>query len=547
MGKGKLFTGGKIITMNEVNPTCEAVYVEDGRVVKIGSFEELNNAFKEAEVIDLKGNVMMPGFIEPHAHFDLCSMISKMHNVSGIDYPNTEDVIEQLKKAVRETPKGHWIMCFGLDFLLNRDMPEVNRYWLDEISKEHPIAIIIQSMHTMYINSMGLEMAGINRDTKDTRDGHCIKDDSGEPLGILTEQGFIVPIVFKWLEQVNEDPWDWLVDEAKLWSKAGVTATWVAGFTPLYENHIQLMLDLFNNKGCPIRGDYTITFNSIEDGSVDLDKMTNKDTDKCKMTGIKSWYDGSPYTGNTLMFDNYLENEVMQNKLYVPKDNHGERLFSQKFFYKIMKKYHDTGYQLSIHAQGDQAASEVLEMYAKVLEESPRKDHRHRMEHCAFIRKEDLDLAAKLGITISYHTNHLYYYGEALQELVVGNERTEKMLPYRSSLDKGIKISLHSDAPMYSVNPLRVAGNAVTRKTRNGQVIGPDECISITEALRGITIDAAWQILRDKDFGSIEEGKFADFTVIAEDPYEVDPHHWEDIKIVTTYLSGEDTETLKYE
>lgn len=547
MLKGKIFTGGKIITMNETCPTCEAVYVENGRVVAVDSLENLEIAYKEAEVIDLDGKVMMPGFIEPHAHFDLCSMISKMHNVSGIDFVTTENVVKQLKKAVAKTPKGQWVMCFGLDFLLNRDLPEVNRYWLDQISSEHPIAIIIQSMHTMYINSMGLERAGIDRNTEDTRDGHCIKDENGEPLGILTEQGFIVPVVFKWLAELEDEPFEMLADEAKKWSLAGVTATWVAGYTPLYPDHIKLMTDFFNSKGCPIRGDYSITFNSIDDGTVDIEQMTANDTDKSKMTGIKSWYDGSPYTGNMLMYDNYLENDTMQNKLYVPPNQHGERLFSQERFYNILKKYHETGYQLSVHAQGDQAGHEVLKIYERVLSESPREDHRHRMEHCAFLRKEDLELAARLGITVSYHTNHVYYYGEALRELVVGPERTELMMPYRSSLDKGMKLSFHSDAPMYSVNPLRIAGNAVTRMTRSGLVINPEERITKTEALRGITVDAAWQLLREDDFGTIEPGKLADFVVIAEDPYEVDPQYWGDIQVITTYLAGEDTREFNYE
>ena len=541
---GKIFTGGKIITMCDEMPTCEAVLVVGGRVKEIGDIDSLRNACPEGEVIDLKGKVMLPGFIEPHAHFDLCSMVSQMVSVSGIEFQNSADVLEQLREAVRRTPKGKWIMCFGLDFLINRDLPEFDRYMLDEITRDHPVGIIIQSMHTLYLNSLGLSKAGIDRNTKDTRDGHCLKDEKGEPLGILTEQGFIVPVVALWLADLGKEPWEMLMEEAVSWAKAGVTSTWIAGYMPLYKNHIKLMGEFFNSESCPIRGDYSITFNSIEDGSLSLETIGEKDTDKCKMTGIKLWYDGSPYTGNMLMYDNYLENDIMQDKLYVPSNNHGERLFPVDVFYELIKKYHETGYQLSVHAQGNQAAHEVLGIYQKVLEESPRDDHRHRMEHCAFISKDDLPLAGKLGITLSYHTNHLYYYGEALRDIVIGHEKTEQMLPYRSSKDAGVRFSLHSDAPMYSVNPLRVAGNTVTRATRDGLIIGPEERISVTEALKGITIDAAWQMLREKDFGSIEVGKLADFTVLAEDPYKVDPHIWGDIEIVTTYLGGEDTREL---
>ena len=168
------------------------------------------------------------------------------------------------------------------------------------------------------------------------------------------------------------------------------------------------------------------------------------------------------------------------------------------------------------------------------------------MEHCAFITQDDLKLAADLGLTISFHTNHLYYYGEALQELVIGEDKTEHLLQCGTAVRNGMKISFHSDDPMYSIEPLRVAANAVTRTSRNGTVIGKDEAISLTEALRGITIDAAWQLFREDELGSIEVGKLADFTVLEDNPYVVDPLKIGDIKIVTTYIDGVDTRTMNF-
>ena len=546
MMKGKLFYGGTIITMDDANSFADAVYVEDGIIRGIDDFETLHSMYKDAELVDLKGNTMMPGFFEPHAHYDLCTLVDQMHVVSGLVYKDSKDVIAAIKEAVAKTPKGHWVMCFGLDFLLNRDLPEINRYWLDEITCEHPLAIIIQSMHTLYANSYALKLAGIDRNTQDTRDGHCIKDENGEPLGILTEQGFSIPIVKLWLEDLHKNGEDFLWECVPRWVEHGVTTTWIAGYFPIFPNHIQLFTDFFNNPNCPIRGDYSISFNSIEKGLVDLEKLASKDTPKTKMTGVKSWYDGSPYTGNMLMYDNYLENDTMQKRLYIPPNQHGERLFDPEYFYGILKKYHEMGYQLSVHAQGDCAGHEIVKMFERLLKECPREDHRHRMEHCAFITQDDLKLAADLGLTISFHTNHLYYYGEALQELVIGEDKTEHLLQCGTAIRNGMKVSFHSDDPMYSIEPLRVAANAVTRTSRNGTVIGKDEAISLTDALRGITIDAAWQLFREDELGSIEVGKFADFTVIEENPYVVDPLKIGDIKIVTTYIDGVDTKTMNF-
>ena len=346
----KLFYGGTIITMDEKNPIVEAVYTEGNRIVDVGSYSKLCLQHSDYESINLHGNTMFPGFIEPHVHIDLCSMISQMHNISGLTYENSEDVIRKIRQIVKETPKGKWILCFGLDYLINRDLPQINRYWLDSITTQHPIALIIQSMHTMYINSLGLSLAGIDRNTKDTRDGHCIKDESGEPLGILTEQGFMVPIIHLWLKDLNKNPEMMIREELPKWVKCGVTTLWTAGYTPLYPDHFNLFSKVFNHPECPVRGDYSISFNSIENGTVHLDEQMSSDSLKTKLTGIKSWYDGSPYTGNMLMFENYLENETMQKRLYIPVNNHGERLFDPEFFYQMLKKYHNLGYHLSIHA-----------------------------------------------------------------------------------------------------------------------------------------------------------------------------------------------------
>lgn len=543
-----LFYNATVITMNTNNDIYDSVYVEDGIIKDVGFYDAMKDKYKDSNItkIDLKGHALMPGFIEPHAHFDLCSMVSQMASVSGIEFETSENVVKQLKKVIKETPKGKWIMCFGLDYLINPDLPVVSRYDLDKLTSDHPVTIIIQSMHTIFCNSLALKLAGITKDTKDTRDGHCLKDENGEPTGVLTEQSFLIPFVKLWLKDLHKDPIEMLKEEVMLWKKLGVTTTWTAGYFSIYPDHFNLMNKFFNDPNTPLRGDYALSFNSVESGHISDADLHIKPTKKVHFTGIKAWYDGSPYTGNTFMYENYLENPIMQGKLFIPPNQHGERLFTQDFFYDMIKKYHKEGYQLSIHAQGNKAAHEVIEMLDKLLKECPRKDHQHRLEHCAFIDKKDLKKAGELGLTISFHVNHLYYYGEALEELVVGKKIAYDMLPCKSALNNGIRISLHSDAPMYSPNPLRVAYGAITRKTRSGLLINPDECITITEALRGITIDAAYQLHRDKELGSIEVGKLADFTILEENPYEVDVDHIKDIKVVTTYLSGRDTDEMKW-
>ena len=146
--------------------------------------------------------------------------------------------------------------------------------------------------------------------------------------------------------------------------------------------------------------------------------------------------------------------------------------------------------------------------------------------------------AAELGVTLSFHVNHIYYYGEALRDDILGPERMQHFMPVASAKRAGVRFSLHADSPMYPALPLTLVRTAVTRKTRNGAVIAPDEAISVEDALRAVTIDAAWQLFSEAEVGSLEVGKYADLTVLAEDPRRVDPDTIDQIEVIGTYLAG---------
>lgn len=537
----KIFFNGQIVTMDECNMNVEAVYVKDGKIFSVGSLEDIMKFKNEnTEMVDLDGNVMFPGFIEPHLHLDLAAIIDHGSYIGGLKYEKTEDVIAEIKRVISITPKGKWIFFFGLDYLINRDLPTMDRYYLDTLTTQHPIFIIIQSMHTLYANSLALEKAGINRDTVDTRDGHLFKDENGEPTGVLTEQTFELGFMAKWLADTDGSIKDYFISKTNQIAKAGVTTCWTAGMMPLVENHNQFVYDIVTSEECPIRHDYAITYPNFKSGLESLDRIIPSHP-KSKFTGVKFWLDGSPYTGNMKLYDNYLENEIMQNRLFVPTNQNGELLYDLDELYNLVKEYHNKGVQISVHSQGDRTGKEIVDIFEKVLTEFPNPNHRHRLEHCAFLSKEDALRCVKLGISLSYHVNHLYFYGEALNDLVVGEERTKIAVNPKWALDAGGSISLHTDDPMYPSNPLRLVCTAVTRQSRFGNVYGEEYKIPVHDAMKGITINAAYQMMRDDEIGSIEVGKFADFTIIEENPYEIDPLKIGDIKVVKTYIDGNET------
>ena len=541
----KIFFGGTIRTMDTSNPVVEAVLVEDDKIVAVGSYEDMvAQAGSDVELVDLEGNAMLPGLFEPHAHFDLASFMHKGNFIGGLVYDNADEVVAKMKEAAEKTPKGKWLFLFGLDYLINRDLPELDRHWLDEnVSTEHPIMVCVQSMHTSIVNTLALETMGIDRNTPDARDGRIYHDEDGEPNGILTEQTLTYPFLLAWINDWKLNPAELMKEQFIEWKKKGITSTWTAGMQSMFPNQLALMNQW--EQAAPLRQDYAIAFAPLESGAASLDDCP-EDNPMFKFTGIKFWYDGSPYTGNMFMYDNYLENEIMQDRLKIPAHQAGERLFDQEYFYNMFKKYHDMGFQISVHSQGDRSSHELLDIMERVITESPRTDHRHRIEHCAFMTQEDIQRCADLGITLSYHVGHLFYYGEALNELVIGEDRMNSMfMRCRDALDKGIKISLHSDDPMYFADPLMLVATACSRTSRKGNRMTTDQAITVDEAMRAVTIDAAWQQKRENEVGSIEVGKYADFTILSEDPYEVeDPYNIKDIDVVTTYLAGIDTDTM---
>lgn len=537
----KIFYGGNIITMDEKNPLAEAVAVKEGKILAVGTYEEVMN-FQEgdAELIDLNGKTMMPGFIEPHCHPEVSSIMYDWVDVSGFNNDSKEAVFNRIKEAVKNTPKGEWIPCFGYDSILLRDLTALKSKDLDELSTDHPIMINIQSMHTTYVNSKALEVVGINKDTPDPKGGKYLRYEDGTPNGIVVEQNAFFPFFINYLSKLKKTPQQLLQAQYKRFRKVGVTTTWAAGYMPMFPNFMQTMKEEIEKDTCPIRLDYAISFNQIESGALKIEDL-QEDSDKNKFTGFKFWYDGSPYTGNMFLEENYVNSKLMQEILEIPKDQAGERLFEQDVFTQLLTKYHNEGKQLSIHCQGDRAAREILDCLEKVITENPRNDHRYRLEHCALMPEKEIERAAKLGVTLSFHSNHIRFYGEALNEDIIGPERSSKLMSANTALKYGHTISFHTDAPMYPTNPLEVARTAVTRSSRAGLILGADEAISVHEALKGITISAAWQLFREHEIGSIEVGKFADFTVLAQNPYEVNPKDLNNIEIVTTYLAGNDT------
>ena len=518
----------------------------DGKILAVGRKDQvLQSRGPGTEIVKLEGRTLMPGLIEPHSHPILSALLYDWIDVSGFNNPDSGAIIEKLQHAAAEKKEGEWVIAFGYDPILTRGLKALNADLLSEISSSIPIFVMTQTMHTSYVNHKAFALAGITRDTPQPGQGSVIvKDDKGNLTGMLIEAAATIPFFLAMPQKSIEDNLRLVKNQFDRYAQAGYTTVGAAGFFPMFPDALGIVKETVEQSDSPIRMTVYRKREEMETGTF---LEPGAGTDKYRYVGAKFWYDGSPYTGTMLLDKPYLNSPLMQTCLGLPQDICGHRVLSKTELRGHIQTYHDAGWQISVHAQGDRAIRETIDVYEAVLKASPRADHRHRIEHCALFQKDQLDRAFRLGLTPSWHLNHIYYYGEALRDEIIGPERASGLMPIGSARQSGHRNSLHNDSPMYPAEPFKLMRTAVTRKTRKGDVIGADQAVSASDAIRFLTIDAAWQMFMEEKVGSLEVGKLADLAVLSENPLRIDPDRLDQIQVIETYIEGQTTGSGKLE
>jgi predicted amidohydrolase YtcJ len=553
--KTAIYFGGDILTMSDSDDQpVAAILIKNGKIAATGSKEEIFKQRKpDTILVDLEGKTLMPGFIAVHTHPDLSAYLYSFVDLSGFTNKTPEAVWDRLDTAVRNTPKGKWIFCKGFDPMLVKGLKSPDMKKLDAIAPDHPIVIFAQSLHSAWGNSLAFQTVGITAKTPDPAPGSFYeKDNNGKLTGFISEIAAIKP--FSEFAVKEFDIVQNTVNVFDAYMANGFTSiTTMGAFATdkkpfllnehLSTDHPRLIHKVLDLIGMlPDKKPTLRHFVYIKHDTPFLVPETVENGDDFfKVVGIKLWYDGSPYTGSMYLKEPYLNSELMLEGLNIPRNHYGSTVIKKDDFYKTIKKYHDLGWQLSVHSQGDKSTEEVLELMDKVLSGSDRKDYRHRIEHGVLMPPEQLGEMKKLKMTVSYHINHLYYYGLALKEEILGEDRAEKMLPVNSTKKSGVIFSLHADAPMYEEDPLSLVQTAVTRKTREGIAIGLNERISVMAGLKSLTIDSAWQLHMENKIGSLEPGKYADLVILDKNPLQVPHEKLRDIQVVQTIINGEVT------
>ena len=535
----KIYRAKKILTMNPAQPSVDHVAVRDGVILGAGSLKALED-WGEYELDEtFADKIIMPGFIEGHAHtmegtlwrHVYCGYFDRM-DPNGKIWPGIktkEGVLERLKEAEQQlddpdAPLPGW----QLDPIYF-DNVRITRQDLDEVSSTRPIGVLHASGHIMNVNSKALELGGFLKPGLN-HPGIPLGSD-GLPEGELRGPDVMTPVgihVGFGRDMLDCDERG-LRDFGKLCVRAGVTTVTDLA-ARLQEDAVDMMLKITGEErfpACvvPLRFFHGLTPKELVDHA---ESLLGQSTERLRLGRIKIVSDGSIQGFTARMRAPGYYNGAPNGLWYVAPDQMAE----------IYDLALERGLQVHTHTNGDEATQLAIETLEGALKKHPTLNHRFTLQHCQLADAAQLRRMAGLGMCVNFFSNHTFYWGDEHYRLTVGPERAERMNACASALAEGIPMAIHSDAPITPLGPLFTAWCAVNRITASGRVQGEHERISVADALRTITLGAAYTLKMDGEVGSIEAGKKADFAILEEDPTTVDPMALKDIPVWGTVQGG---------
>ncbi|MET0584250.1 MAG: amidohydrolase [Candidatus Binatia bacterium] len=527
---------GKVRTFTSETATCEALACVGSRIVATGNSDEVRRlAGPETQAIDLKGRTAIPGLTDTHVHLSEKGT-AEMELVDCrdfyVDVHSVADILQRLANAAGGAPKGSWIVAHGSpmqDFRLN-DKRFPDKHDLDRAVPENPVSVSFGA-HITVANTLALAAAKITRDTPDPAGGHIKHDpQSGEPTGELHERAQL--IVKKVAPEFNYlQLKDGIVFALQQCLERGVTTV---HDIVRYAEPVRAYQEIYKEGKMHARVSILprVIESMIESKSlIELGLITGFGNEWLRVGGVKMSIDGGITGRNACFYEPYEDDE----------HNHGIIRIQQDELSHTVQICHDAGLRCCVHAIGDRAFDMALDAYENAIEHSPRKDHRHRIEHMGnwLCTAERMQRMVRDGIVAIPNIAIGYYVGDAILDCV-GEKRLTKAFPFRTLLKNGVVIAGGSDSPGYwPVDPLRDIAACVSRKMRWGEVWVPEERISVGEAFAMHTTTASWVGFEENDKGTLEVGKLADIAVLAEDPFAVAPEKIRELNVEMTLVGGE--------
>jgi hypothetical protein len=533
MQHDRVFYNGTVLSVDRDGSVHSAIAIRDGLIVARGDYASvIDSVAWTAQVTDLQGRTIIPGFVDAHGHFPatgLMAVAANLYNTPDGPIRTMADLIAGLKERA-EAPKPDGVVFgFGYDDTAIAELRHPTRNDLDQVSTDLPVLAKHSSGHITAVNSRALELMGIDADTPDPDGGHIERDaESGEATGVLFETA--------------ADHADQMFKGIDLGDSLAVTRLAAAGYVSngvttaqsgKADHRFVNALARATRLGIvPLRlvvwPDEEVS-EEIINGSYDVDALQS---DWFTVGAHKLTADGSVQG-----YTSYLTRPY-----HTPyKGDAGYRGFarqSREVLAEKVERIYRSGFQVATHGNADAAIDDILYALERAQRLHAREDARPLIIHAQITRPDQLDKMAELSISPSFFGLHVYYWGDRHRELFLGLERAEYISPARAAKDRGLRFTLHNDAPVVSnVSPLFIMWTAVNRLTSSGRILGEDQRISVMDALRAVTIDAAWQVFLEGTRGSIEVGKYADLVVLDKNPME-HPATLKDIQVLETIVDG---------
>lgn len=518
---------GQVWTVDQKKPEVSALAISQNKILAVGQNSEIKKVIGPAtKVIDLKGAFVLPGFIDAHTHFLNGGFALK--SVKLRDCQSREEFVSRLEAKASELPAGAWIVNGDWDHE-QFDPPELPRKeWIDAITPRHPVCVNRFDGHMVLVNSLALKLARIGRETVSPPGGEIVKDpQTGEPTGILKDAA--CDLIYAIIPEPS--------NEEKLAAvRAALKEAAAHGVTSIHDMSDLSSFGVYDQ----LRQQNELTARLyVYDQISDLDNFLQaKDRlgsgyPFLRLAGLKGFVDGSLGSSTAYFFEPYNDQPQTSGLL-------ASHMYPEGIMEKRLLQADRAGCQVAVHAIGDRANAIILDLYQKVFEQNGPGDRRWRVEHAQHLRPEDLTRFGQLGVIASVQPYHAIDDG-CWAEKKIGPERIKTTYAFNSLLKSGAILAFGSDWTVAPLDPLAGIYAAVTRRTldnRHPEGWIPEEKISVEEAIKGYTINAAYAEFSEKEKGSIEPGKLADLVILDRNILKIKLEDIRSTRVLMTIVDG---------
>lgn len=519
-----LYFGGPILTMEE--PLCaQALLTEGGTIRAVGSLTQVRAAASAgAKEVDLKGNALLPAFLDAHSHFSACA--NALLQLSVGEARSFRQIQESLRQYIsqRKPAPGEWVSVRDYDHNQLEEKRHIPRRLLDEAAPHNPVVVQHKSGHLGVFNTMALSLLGVTAGTP-CPEGGFLETEDGQPTGYMEENAF--------LEFLQKVPMPTMEDLLAAFARAqdqyasyGITAVQEGMMTSqmaeLYQHLIQNRLLKLDVTGYADARDPEHVWDA-------LGRYAGEEEGPFRLGGYKIFLDGSPQ-GRTAWLKEPYEN--------APDGYRGYPALQESQVLDFVRRAAREGRQILAHCNGDAACRQFIDACLAVKREFPRlPELRPVMIHAQLLCPEDMEDMKACGILPSFFAAHVYHWGDTHIENL-GSVRASRISPAGSALRRGVRFTFHQDSPVIAPDMLETVWCAVNRRTRDGILLGEQERIAPLEALKAVTTHAAWQYFREESLGSLAPGKRADLVFLGGNPLDCPPERIREIPVLATVKNG---------